>query len=68
MELPETQNSINPNRYESAMRSLLEMTGVMQGGQWEVALELYTAAKRNWEVLRKNQDFRSGPFFFFYSL
>uniref|UniRef100_A0A3P9KPV2 Fanconi-associated nuclease n=1 Tax=Oryzias latipes TaxID=8090 RepID=A0A3P9KPV2_ORYLA len=45
-------------RYESAMRSLLEMTGIMQGGQWEVALELYTAAKRNWEVLRKNQDFR----------
>uniref|UniRef100_A0A8C7Z160 Fanconi-associated nuclease n=1 Tax=Oryzias sinensis TaxID=183150 RepID=A0A8C7Z160_9TELE len=45
-------------RYESAMRSLLEMTGVMQGGQWEVALELYTAAKRNWEVLRKKQDFR----------
>ncbi|KAF6738877.1 Fanconi-associated nuclease 1 [Oryzias melastigma] len=45
-------------RYESAMRSLLEITGAMQGGQWEVALELYTAAKRNWEALRKNQDFR----------
>ncbi|RVE71681.1 hypothetical protein OJAV_G00054470 [Oryzias javanicus] len=45
-------------RYESAMRSLLEITGVMQGGQWEVALELYTEAKRNWEALRKDQDFR----------
>uniref|UniRef100_A0A3Q3H1W9 Fanconi-associated nuclease n=1 Tax=Kryptolebias marmoratus TaxID=37003 RepID=A0A3Q3H1W9_KRYMA len=35
-------------RYEASMRALLEVTTEMQGGRWEVALELYTAAKHAW--------------------
>uniref|UniRef100_A0AAQ6AIY7 Fanconi-associated nuclease n=1 Tax=Amphiprion ocellaris TaxID=80972 RepID=A0AAQ6AIY7_AMPOC len=32
-------------RYEASMRALQEVVLAMQGGQWERALELYTAAK-----------------------
>ncbi|MEQ2211353.1 hypothetical protein XENOCAPTIV_026751, partial [Xenoophorus captivus] len=47
-------------RYEASMRALLEVTLAMQGGQWEQALELYTAAKRAWRELSANHDLRSG--------
>ncbi|XP_040893434.1 fanconi-associated nuclease 1 isoform X2 [Toxotes jaculatrix] len=43
-------------RYEASMRSLQEIISAMQAGQWEEALELYTAAKRAWQELRKNHD------------
>ncbi|KAM3609529.1 uncharacterized protein V6R79_016386 [Siganus canaliculatus] len=43
-------------RYEAAMRALLEVASAMQGGQWEEAMELYTAAKSAWNELRKNHD------------
>uniref|UniRef100_A0A3Q2UAY9 Fanconi-associated nuclease n=1 Tax=Fundulus heteroclitus TaxID=8078 RepID=A0A3Q2UAY9_FUNHE len=43
-------------RYEASMRALLEVTLAMQGGQWEQALELYTAAKGAWCELRLNHD------------
>ncbi|MEQ2250480.1 hypothetical protein ILYODFUR_001334 [Ilyodon furcidens] len=43
-------------RYEASMRALLEVTLAMQGGQWEQALELYTAAKRAWRELSANHD------------
>lgn len=41
------------------MRALLEVTTEMQGGQWELALELYSAAKTTWSELRTSQDLRS---------
>lgn len=40
------------------MRALQEVVSAMQGGQWEEAMELYTAAKRVWQELRKNHDLR----------
>ncbi|XP_039988976.1 fanconi-associated nuclease 1 isoform X2 [Xiphias gladius] len=43
-------------RYEASMRSLQEVISAMQAGQWEEALELYTAAKSAWQELRKNYD------------
>nr|XP_040019378.1 fanconi-associated nuclease 1 [Gasterosteus aculeatus aculeatus] len=43
-------------RYEASMRALQEVGSAMQGGQWEEAMELYTAAKRVWQELRKNHD------------
>lgn len=49
-------------RYEASMRALVEVTTEMQGGQWERALELYSAAKTTWCELRTNQDLRSGPY------
>ncbi|XP_034032102.1 fanconi-associated nuclease 1 [Thalassophryne amazonica] len=45
-------------RYEAAMRALQELTLAMQAGQWEEALELYTAAKSAWEELRRNHNLR----------
>ncbi|CAB1429516.1 unnamed protein product [Pleuronectes platessa] len=44
-------------RYEVSMRSLQEVNTAMQTGQWEEALELYTAAKSAWQELKKNHDF-----------
>lgn len=44
------------------MRALLEVTSEMQRGRWELALELYTAAKTAWCELRTNHDLRSGPY------
>ncbi|XP_023139895.2 fanconi-associated nuclease 1 [Amphiprion ocellaris] len=43
-------------RYEASMRALQEVVLAMQGGQWERALELYTAAKSSWQEMRKNSD------------
>ncbi|XP_026220423.1 fanconi-associated nuclease 1 isoform X1 [Anabas testudineus] len=43
-------------RYEASMRALQEVISAMQAGQWEEALELYTAAKSAWQELRKNND------------
>ncbi|XP_013876955.1 fanconi-associated nuclease 1 [Austrofundulus limnaeus] len=43
-------------RYEASMRALLEVTTEMQGGRWELALELYSAAKTTWCELRTTQD------------
>ncbi|XP_059190324.1 fanconi-associated nuclease 1 [Centropristis striata] len=43
-------------RYEASMRALQEVASAMQGGQWEEAMELYTAAKSAWQELRKNQQ------------
>ncbi|XP_068458237.1 fanconi-associated nuclease 1 [Clinocottus analis] len=43
-------------RYEASMRALQEVVSAMQGGQWEEAMELYTAAKSVWQELRKNHD------------
>uniref|UniRef100_A0A3Q0SAH7 Fanconi-associated nuclease n=1 Tax=Amphilophus citrinellus TaxID=61819 RepID=A0A3Q0SAH7_AMPCI len=43
-------------RYEASMRALQEVILAMQGGQWETALELYTAAKSEWLELKKNHD------------
>ncbi|XP_038128827.1 fanconi-associated nuclease 1 [Cyprinodon tularosa] len=43
-------------RYEASMRALLEVTLATQAGQWEQALELYTAAKGAWCQLRLNHD------------
>uniref|UniRef100_A0A669BV64 Fanconi-associated nuclease n=1 Tax=Oreochromis niloticus TaxID=8128 RepID=A0A669BV64_ORENI len=43
-------------RYEASMRALQEVILAMQGGQWETAMELYTAAKSQWLVLKKNID------------
>uniref|UniRef100_A0A667WKV5 Fanconi-associated nuclease n=1 Tax=Myripristis murdjan TaxID=586833 RepID=A0A667WKV5_9TELE len=43
-------------RYEASMRALQEVISAMQAGQWEEALELYTAAKRAWQELRKTCD------------
>ncbi|KAM9352561.1 fanconi-associated nuclease 1 [Symphorus nematophorus] len=43
-------------RYEASMRALLEVTSAMQGGQWEEAMELYTAAKSDWQELREKHD------------
>ncbi|KAE8296177.1 Fanconi-associated nuclease 1 [Larimichthys crocea] len=43
-------------RYEASMRALQEVASAMQGGQWEEAMELYTAAKSDWQELRKNHD------------
>lgn len=40
------------------MRALQEVASAMQGGQWEEAMELYTAAKSDWQELRKNHDLR----------
>ncbi|GLD58850.1 fanconi-associated nuclease 1 [Lates japonicus] len=45
-------------RYEASMRSLQEVISAMQAGQWEEALELYTAAKSAWQELRKGHDLR----------
>ncbi|KAM9854794.1 fanconi-associated nuclease 1 [Aulostomus maculatus] len=45
-------------RYEASMRTLQEVISAMQAGQWEEALELYTAAKNVWQDLRKNHDLR----------
>nr|XP_020514088.1 fanconi-associated nuclease 1 [Labrus bergylta] len=45
-------------RYEASMRALLEIVSAMQGGQWEEAMELYTAAKSHWQELRENHDLR----------
>ncbi|XP_070764131.1 fanconi-associated nuclease 1 [Enoplosus armatus] len=43
-------------RYEASMRALQEVVSAMQGGQWEEAMELYTAAKSAWQELRKSHD------------
>uniref|UniRef100_A0A671VRE2 Fanconi-associated nuclease n=1 Tax=Sparus aurata TaxID=8175 RepID=A0A671VRE2_SPAAU len=43
-------------RYEASMRALLEVASAMQGGQWEEAMELYTATKSAWQELRKKHD------------
>ncbi|XP_076588964.1 fanconi-associated nuclease 1 [Chaetodon auriga] len=43
-------------RYEASMRALQEVASAMQGGQWEEAMELYTAAKSAWQELKKNHD------------
>nr|XP_046249136.1 fanconi-associated nuclease 1 [Scatophagus argus] len=43
-------------RYEASMRALQEVTSAMQGGQWDEAMELYTAAKSTWQELRESQD------------
>lgn len=43
-------------RYEASMRALQEVVSAMQGGQWEEAMELYTAAKGVWQELRENLD------------
>ncbi|XP_070829265.1 fanconi-associated nuclease 1 [Chaetodon trifascialis] len=43
-------------RYEASMRALQEVASAMQGGQWEEAMELYTAAKSAWQELQKNHD------------
>ncbi|XP_070687037.1 fanconi-associated nuclease 1 [Pempheris klunzingeri] len=43
-------------RYEASMRALQELVSAMQGGQWEEAMELYTAAKSAWQELRENHD------------
>lgn len=40
------------------MRALLEVASAMQGGQWEEAMELYTATKSAWQELRKKHDLR----------
>ncbi|XP_041853921.1 fanconi-associated nuclease 1 [Melanotaenia boesemani] len=45
-------------RYEASMRALLEVTSAMQAGQWELALDLYSAAKSTWQELRKSHDLR----------
>ncbi|KAF0040986.1 hypothetical protein F2P81_006884 [Scophthalmus maximus] len=45
-------------RYEVSMRSLQEVNSAMQAGQWEEALELYTAAKSAWQELKENHDLR----------
>lgn len=45
-------------RYEASMRALQEVILAMQGGQWEMAMELYAAAKSQWLVLKKNNDLR----------
>ncbi|KAK9516545.1 hypothetical protein VZT92_024467 [Zoarces viviparus] len=43
-------------RYEASTRALQEVVSAMQGGQWEEAMELYSAAKSVWQELRKNHD------------
>ncbi|KAM8891803.1 fanconi-associated nuclease 1 isoform 2-T2 [Spinachia spinachia] len=43
-------------RYEASMRALHELVSAMQGGQWEEAMELYTAAKQVWLELRNHHD------------
>ncbi|XP_028264335.1 fanconi-associated nuclease 1 [Parambassis ranga] len=43
-------------RYEASMRTLQEVIAAMQGGQWEMALDLYTGAKNVWQELRKSHD------------
>ncbi|KAK2917721.1 fanconi-associated nuclease 1 [Channa argus] len=43
-------------RYEASMRALQEVISAMQTGQWEEALELYTAAKSAWLERRKKHD------------
>ncbi|XP_062276690.1 fanconi-associated nuclease 1 [Scomber scombrus] len=43
-------------RYEASMRALQEVISAMQAGQWDEALELYTAAKNAWQELRQNHD------------
>ncbi|KAI3371210.1 hypothetical protein L3Q82_023840, partial [Scortum barcoo] len=43
-------------RYEASMRALQEVVSAMQGGQWEEAMELYSAAKSAWQELRQNHD------------
>lgn len=53
-----THDPVHHARYEASMRALLEVTSAMQGGQWEEAMELYTAAKSAWQELRKNHDLR----------
>lgn len=40
------------------MRALLDVASAMQGGQWEEAMELYTAAKSVWQELQKSHDLR----------
>lgn len=40
------------------MRALQDVVAAMQGGQWEEAMDLYTAAKSAWQELRKSHDFR----------
>ncbi|XP_074533123.1 fanconi-associated nuclease 1 [Halichoeres trimaculatus] len=43
-------------RYEVSMRALIEIVSAMQGGQWEEAMELYTAAKSVWQELKQSHD------------
>ncbi|KAK5867229.1 hypothetical protein PBY51_011740 [Eleginops maclovinus] len=43
-------------RYEASMRTLQEVVTAMQGGQWEEAMELYTAAKSVWKELKTDHD------------
>lgn len=43
-------------RYEAAMRTLQEVITAMQGGQWEEAFHLYTAAKTTWQELSSTHD------------
>ncbi|KAM9375726.1 fanconi-associated nuclease 1 [Pholidichthys leucotaenia] len=43
-------------RYEAAMRALQDVILAMQNGQWELALELYTAAKTAWQELKNTHD------------
>lgn len=51
-------DSVPHTRYEASMRALLEVASAMQGGQWEEAMELYTATKSAWQELRKKHDLR----------
>lgn len=40
------------------MRALQDLVLAMQAGQWAEAMELYSAAKRVWQELRKSHDLR----------
>lgn len=53
-----THDSMSHARYEASMHTLQEVTTAMQGGQWEMALDLYTDAKNVWQELRKSHDLR----------
>uniref|UniRef100_A0A1A8RTV6 Fanconi-associated nuclease n=1 Tax=Nothobranchius rachovii TaxID=451742 RepID=A0A1A8RTV6_9TELE len=43
-------------RYDASMRALVEVTSAMQSGQWDLAHELYTAAKGAWCELTSKHD------------
>lgn len=40
------------------MRALQDLALAMQAGQWEEALDIYTAAKGVWQELRESLDLR----------
>ncbi|XP_061891314.1 fanconi-associated nuclease 1 isoform X2 [Entelurus aequoreus] len=43
-------------RYEASMRTLQEVILAMQSGHWEEALDLYTAAKNDWQHLKESLE------------